>query len=109
MSRESEWIKVILHSEFPDDVEFREGSLPNHVIVEWAVVGPDDAPRRNAPFVIVIDPEALNRYEASNDGEQARIEKRVCEIVARRRVHYDPDGPIDVVAAFVVQIDEGDL
>ncbi|NPT61557.1 hypothetical protein GNZ13_45295 [Paraburkholderia sp. 5N] len=30
MSRESEWVKFVLHDEFPSDVEFLEGSAPNH-------------------------------------------------------------------------------
>jgi hypothetical protein len=32
MSRESEWVKFVLHEEFPSDVEFLEGSAPNHVL-----------------------------------------------------------------------------
>jgi hypothetical protein len=109
MSRESEWIQTIVQGDFPDDVEFLEGSLPNHVIVEWQVVGSDDAPRRNAPFVVVIDPEAIERYEKSNHSEQSRIAARVCEILDHRREHYDPNGSVDVAEAFVVLIDEGDL
>jgi hypothetical protein len=109
MSRESEWVKFVLHEEFPSDVEFLEGSVPNHVVVEWQVVGPDDAPRRNAPFVIVIDTEAIDSYERSNQREQTRIASRVREIVQHRGVHYEPSGPLDVVEPFVVEIDEGDL
>ncbi len=109
MSRESEWIEAILRGELPHDVEFQEGSRPNHVVVNWVVVGPDDAPRRNAPFVIVVDPEAIDRYDSSNGEEKARIEARVCEIVGHRRRNYDPKGPVDVATPFVVQLDEGDL
>jgi hypothetical protein len=109
MSRESDWIEAILRDEFPDDVEFLESSRPNHVVVNWSVTGPDDAPRRNAPFVVVIDSEAIDRYDSSNGGEKARIEARICEIVTHRRQSYDPNWPVDVVVPFVVQIDEGDL
>ncbi|CAB3782334.1 hypothetical protein [Paraburkholderia caffeinilytica] len=109
MSRESEWIEAILQGEFPDDVEFQEGSRPNHVVVNWVVVGPDDAPRRNAPFVVVVDTEAIDRYDSSNGVEQARIEARIREIVGHLRRRYDPNGPVDVATPFVVQIDEGDL
>ena len=109
MSRESEWVKFVLHEEFPSDVGFLEGSAPNHVVVEWQVVGPDDAPRRNAPFVIVIDTEAIDRYESSNQREQTRIASRIREIVQHRGVHYEPSGPVDVAEPFVVEIDEGDL
>jgi hypothetical protein len=107
MSRESEWVKFVFHEEFPSDVEFLEGSAPNHVIVEWQVVGPDDAPRRNTPFVIVIDTEAIDRYESSNQLEQMRIASRIREIVQHRGGHYDPSGQVD--EPFVVEIDEGDL
>ncbi|CAJ9610013.1 hypothetical protein [Burkholderia pseudomallei] len=109
MSRESKWIEAILHREFPENVEFLAGSRPDHVIVKWEVVGPDHAPRRNAPFVVIVDPEAIDRYEASDEREQARIEARVCELVEHRRQRYDPNGPTNVAAAFVVEIDEGDL
>jgi hypothetical protein len=109
MSRESEWVKFVLHEEFPSDVEFLEGSAPNHVVIEWQVVGPDDAPRRNAPFVIVIDTEAIDRYESSNQPEQTRIASRIRDIVQHRGVHYEPSGPLDAVEPFVVEIDEGDL
>jgi hypothetical protein len=109
MSRESEWIKSLLHEEFPSDVEFLEGSVPNHVVVEWQVVGPDDAPRRNAPFVIVVDMEAIARYENSNQQEQTRMASRIREIVQHRGAHYEPSGPVDVVEPFVVEVDEGDL
>jgi hypothetical protein len=109
MSRESEWVKFVLHEEFPSDVEFLEGSAPNHVVVEWLEVGPDDAPRRNAPFVIVIDTEAIDRYESGNLREQSRIASRIREIVRHRGVHYEPSGPVDVSEPFVVEIDEGDL
>jgi hypothetical protein len=109
MSRESEWIKFVLHEEFPSDVEFLEGSVPNHVVVEWQVVGPDDAPRRNAPFVIVIDTGAIDRYESSDQRGQMRIASRVREIVQHRGVHYEPSGPVDVAEPFVVEIHVGDL
>lgn len=109
MSRESEWIKFILNGNFPFDVEFGEGSKPNRVIVEWEVIGSDGAPRRNAPFVIVINPDAIDRYESSSDPEQARIETRVREIVAARRANYDPNDPVEVAESFVVEIDEGGL
>ncbi|KVU84454.1 hypothetical protein WK76_24830 [Burkholderia ubonensis] len=109
MSRESEWLEFVLHDDFPPDVEFQEGSRSNHVIVEWEIVGPDDAPRRNAPLVIVIDNVAIDRHETSNAREQARIEKRVREMVANRLAHYDQRGPIEVPDAFVIVIDEGDL
>ena len=109
MSRESEWVKAVLHEAFPFDVEFLEGSAPNHVVVEWQVVGPDDAPRRNAPFVIVIDTEAIDRYESSNQREQTTIALRIREIVQHRGAHYEPSGPVDVAEPFVVEIDEGDL
>lgn len=109
MSRESEWIEATLHREFPEYVEFREGSRSNHVIVEWEIIGPDDAPRRNAPFVIIIDPAAIDRYEHGNQREQARIKAVVCEIVRRRINDYDPHGPVCVPEPFVVEIEEGDL
>ncbi|RQS75507.1 hypothetical protein DID96_03550 [Burkholderia sp. Bp8963] len=109
MSRESEWLEFVLHDDFPPDVEFQEGSRSNHVIVEWEVVGPDDAPRRNAPVIIVIDADAIDRYENSNASEQTRIEGRVREIVANRIGHYNSLGPVEVADAFVIQIDEGDL
>ncbi|QCP51713.1 hypothetical protein FAZ95_09345 [Trinickia violacea] len=109
MSRESEWVKTVLHEALPSDVEFLEGSAPNHVVVEWQVVGPDDAPRRNAPFVIVIDTNAIDRYERSNPPEQTRIASRIREIVQHRGAHYDPSGPVDVAEPFVLEIDEGDL
>jgi hypothetical protein len=109
MSRESEWVKLVLHEEFPSDVEFLEGSAPNHVVVEWQVVGPDDAPRRNAPFVIVIDTEAIDRYESSDERERTRIASRIREIVQHRGGHYEPSAPVDVAEPFVVEIDEGDL
>jgi hypothetical protein len=32
MSRESEWVKFVLHDEFPSDVEFLEGSAPNGTV-----------------------------------------------------------------------------
>jgi hypothetical protein len=109
MSRESEWVKLLLHEEFPSDVEFLEGSAPNHVVVEWPAVGPDDAPKYNAPFVIVIDTKAIDRYENGNPSEQARMASRIREIVQQRGAHYEPFGPADVVEPFVVEIDEGDL
>jgi hypothetical protein len=109
MSRESEWVKSLLHEEFPSDVEFLEESVRNDVVVEWQAVGPDDAPRRNAPFVIVIDTEAIDRYENSNQQEQMRMASRVHEIVQHRGAHYEPSGPVDVVEPFVVEVDEGDL
>lgn len=109
MSRESEWIRLVLEEDFPSDVEFLEGSVPNHVVVEWQVVGPDDAPGRNAPFVIVIDPAVIDRHERSNPPEQARIVSRLREIVQQRGVHYQPSGPLDVATPFVVEIGEGDL
>ncbi|WP_322093582.1 hypothetical protein [Paraburkholderia bannensis] len=109
MSRESDWIEAILRGEFPDDVEFQEGSRPNHIVISWTVVGPDDAARRNAPIVIIVDAEAIDRYDTSNDGERARIEARVCEIVGHRCRSYDPNGAVDVSMPFVVEIDEGDL
>jgi hypothetical protein len=109
MSRESEWVKFVLHEEFPSDVEFLEGSSPNHVIVEWQAVGPDDAPRCNAPFVIVIDTKAIDRYERNNQQEQLRIASRIREIVQQRGARYDPSGPVDIAEPFVVEIDEGDL
>jgi hypothetical protein len=109
MSRESEWVKLLLYEEFPSDVEFLEGSAPNHVVVEWPVVGPDDAPRCNAPFVIVIDTKMIDRYENSNPSEQARIASRIREIVQQRGAHFVPSGPVDVVEPFVVEIDEGDI
>jgi hypothetical protein len=109
MSRESEWLDHVLHNDFPSDAEFYEGSKPDHVIVEWEVVGSDDAPRRNAPFVIVMDPDAIDRYDGSNDPERARIATRIREIVAARRAHYDPNGPVEVSEPFVVELDEGDL
>jgi hypothetical protein len=109
MSRESEWVKFVLHEEFPPDVEFLEGSAPNHVVVEWQVVGPDDAPRRNAPFVIVIATEAIDRYENSNQRDQTRIASRIREILRHRGAHYEPSSPVDVTEPFVVEIDEGDL
>ncbi|MDN7671292.1 hypothetical protein QZM22_01840 [Burkholderia oklahomensis] len=109
MSRESEWLDFILHDDFPSDVEFLEGSRSNHVIVRWQVAGRDDALRRNAPMVIVIDFDAINRHETGNATEQARIERRIREIVALRMVRYDPLGPVDVPDPFVIQIDEGDL
>ena len=109
MSRESEWVKFVLHEEFPSDVEFREGSAPNHVVVEWQAVGPDDAPRCNAPFVIIIDTEAIDRYESSNQQEQTRIASHIRQIVQHRGVHYEPSGPAEIAEPFVVEIDEGDL
>ncbi|ALX12115.1 hypothetical protein P350_11470 [Burkholderia cepacia JBK9] len=109
MSRESEWLEFVLHDDFPSGVEFLEGSRSNHVIVEWEIVGPDDAPRRNAPLVIVIDADAIGRHEAGNTTEQARIERRIRDIVAGRIAQYDPAGSIAVAKAFVIQIDEGDL
>jgi hypothetical protein len=109
MSRESEWVKFVLHEEFQSNVEFLEGRAPNHVVVEWQVVGPDDAPRRNAPFVIVIDTGAIARYESSNQQEQTRIASRIREIVRHRGVHYEPSGPVDLADPLVLEIDEGDL
>ncbi|WP_321799782.1 hypothetical protein [Burkholderia sp. BCC1988] len=109
MSRESEWLEFVLYDDFPPGVEFQEGSRGNHVIVEWEIVGADDAPRRNAPLVIVIDTDAIDRYEAGDASEQARIERRVREIVERRIAQYDPEGPVAVPEAFVIQLDEGDL
>ena len=109
MSRESEWLKFVLHHEFPSDVEFIEGSSPNHVVVEWLAVGPDDAPRGNTPFVIVIDTKAIDRYERGNQQEQMRIASRIREIVRQGGAHYDPSGPLDVTEPFVVEIDVGDL
>ncbi|WP_233859240.1 hypothetical protein [Paraburkholderia sp. HD33-4] len=109
MSRESEWVKFVLHEEFPSDVEFLEGSVPNHVVVEWPVVGSDDAPRHNAPFVIVINTELIDRYESSNQQEQTGIASRVREIVQQRGAHYEASSPADIVEPFVVGIDEGDL
>jgi hypothetical protein len=109
MSRESEWVEFVLRDDFPAEATFREGSRANHVIVEWEVVGADDAPRRSSPFVIVIDPEAIDRYEKSDPPEQARIKGRIREMVKHRRDDYDPDGRVDIAEAFVVQIDEGDL
>ncbi|WP_233853925.1 hypothetical protein [Paraburkholderia sp. HD33-4] len=109
MSRVSEWVKLLLREEFPSDVEFLEGSAPNHVVVEWPGVGPDDAPRCNAPFVIVIDTKTMDRYDNSNPSEQARIASRIREIVQQRGAHFVASGPVDVVEPFVVEIDEGDL
>ena len=82
MSRESEWVKFVLHEEFPPDVEFLEGSAPNHVVVEWQVVGPDDAPRRNAPFVIVIDTEAIDRAQVPHVVEDGCLKGAVVGGVA---------------------------
>jgi hypothetical protein len=109
MSRESEWVKLLLYEDFPSDVEFLEGSAPNHVVVEWPAVGPDDAPRCNAPFVIVIDTKTIDRYESSNQSEQARIASRIREIVQQRGAHFVAAGPVDVAEPFVVEIDDGDL
>jgi len=109
MSRESEWVKFVLQNEFPSDVEFIEGSSPSHVVVEWPAVGPDDAPRGNTPFVIVIEPKAIDRYDRSNPQEQMRIASRIREIVQQRGAHYDPSGPLDVAEPFVVEIGEADL
>ncbi|MGU7773204.1 hypothetical protein ACV229_23885 [Burkholderia sp. MR1-5-21] len=109
MSRESEWLEFVLHDDFPPDVEFEEGSRGNHVIVEWQVVGSDDAPRRNAPLVVVIDSDAIDRYERSDVSEQTRIERRVREIVSKHLENYDPSGPVAVPDPFVIKIDEGDL
>ncbi|MFP3187202.1 MAG: hypothetical protein RXR52_35715 [Paraburkholderia sp.] len=109
MSRESEWVEFALRGDFPAEAEFREGSKPNHIIVEWEVVGADDAPRRNSPFVIVIDPDAIDRYERSDQRKQGRIRRRICKIVEHQRRYYEPDGPVDVFEPFIVQIDEGDL
>ncbi|WP_180736895.1 hypothetical protein [Paraburkholderia sp. PGU19] len=92
-----------------EHAQFREGSRSNHVVVEWQVVGSDDAPRRNAPIVIVIDPEAIDRCENGALGEQSRIESRIREIVERRCGHDDPNGHVDVIELFVVRIGEGDL
>ena len=64
---------------------------------------------RNAPFVIVIDTEAIDRYESSNQPEQTRIASRIRDIVQHRGVHYEPSGPLNAVEPFVVEIDEGDL
>jgi hypothetical protein len=109
MSRESEWVKLLLCEEFPSDVEFLEGSAPNHVVVEWPVVGPDDAPRCNTPFVIVIDTKTIDHYENSNPSEQARIASRIREIVRQRGAQFVPSGSVDVAEPFVVEIDERDL
>jgi len=109
MSRESEWVKLLLYEAFPSDVEFLEGSAPNHVLVEWPAVGADDAPRCNAPFVIVIDTKTIDRYENSNPSEQARIASRIREIVQQRGAHFVSSGPADVTEPFVVEIDESDL
>ncbi|WP_434667213.1 hypothetical protein P5W99_38505 [Paraburkholderia sp. A3BS-1L] len=73
------------------------------------MVGPDDAPGRNTPFVIVIDPAAIDRHERSNPPTQARIASRIREIVQERGVHYQPSGPVDLATPFVVEIGEGDL
>jgi hypothetical protein len=109
MSRESEWVKLLLHKEFPSDVEFLERSVPNHVVVEWPLVGPDDAPRCNAPFVIVTDTKTIDRYENGNPSEQARIASRIREIVRQRGADYNPFGPVDVAEPFVVEIHEANL
>lgn len=109
MSRVSEWVKFVLHEEFPSDAEFLEGSVPNHIVVEWPVVGSDDAPRHNAPFVIVINTQVIDRYESSNQQEQMEIASRVRAIVQHRGAHYQASAPVDVVEPLIVEIDEGDL
>jgi hypothetical protein len=109
MSRESEWVKLLLCEDFPADVEFLEGSAPNHVVVEWPAVGPDDAPRCNAPFVIVVDTKAVDRYERSDRSEQARMASRIRAIVRQHGAHFVALGPADVAEPFVVEIGERDL
>ncbi|MCA3783131.1 MAG: hypothetical protein IOC39_34740 [Burkholderia sp.] len=99
-------MEFVLHDDFPDDVEFLEGSAENHVIVKWEIVGANDTFRRNAPFVIVIDRQAIDLHDASNSRGQTRIERRVRELVEHRRQHYAPDGPVDVAIPFIVEIDE---
>ncbi|WP_143285305.1 hypothetical protein [Burkholderia cenocepacia] len=63
MSRESEWLEFVLHDDFPNDVEFLEGSAENHVIVKWEIVGADDTFREtliNEPVVRITDEAGCN-------------------------------------------------
>lgn len=108
MTREADWLESEAHDAFPDDAEFTAGNQSGHVIVRWTVaVGGN--PRRNAPLVVVLESAVIDRWGASNEGEQDRISRRVREIIRSRLRDYDATGPLDVPLAFPIYLEEGAL
>ncbi|MNU10135.1 hypothetical protein D3C72_2571130 [compost metagenome] len=55
----------------------------------------------------MIDASLIERWDNASEHEQERIFDRAVEILDARLATYDPNGRVDVPAAFQVDLDEG--
>jgi len=108
MTREVNWIKSEVSQVFPPGAEFRVGNGPTHVVVQWGIHD-DGNTRRNAPLVIIIDPDVVARWNSEGPRERDRIAARVRDVIQSGLMGYDPAGPLAVPQAHEIFVDEGDL
>lgn len=77
MSSASDWLELVLRSDFPTQAEFQESTRPDSVEISWIQDGTASRPSHSRPLRIVVDRSVVNRWIEAREPEQEFISERV--------------------------------
>ena len=110
MSASSDWLELVLKSDFPPHADFRESAQPNSVEVSWVLDGTASRPCHSGPLTIVVDQSVIDRWIQAPEPEQEFITERVRAVIQYGRSmdehvkHRDHTGQMTVIRCDMVDV-----
>jgi hypothetical protein len=110
MSASSDWLELVLKSDFPPHADFRESAQSNSVEVSWVMEGTASRPCHSSPLRIVVEQSVIDRWVQAQEREQEFIGERVRAIVEYARAvdvhvnHHGHTGRMSVIRCDMVDV-----